>query len=73
MHLCMDKFIVQMEHLANVTGDFRLPATCCSYLTMDKCVIDKYRLMCNKPDSVKFLNKFLTEMVSMFKYNLTTP
>ncbi|CAG2171784.1 unnamed protein product, partial [Oppiella nova] len=31
LHLCMEKFVVQMEHLAGVTGDHRIPATCCSF------------------------------------------
>ena len=65
LHLCMDKFIVQMEHLTNVTGDYRLPATCCSFLTAEKCVIDTLKTMCDKPESIEYINKFLTEIVSL--------
>jgi len=62
LHLCMDKWIVQMEHLSNVSGDHRIPATCCSFLVMDKCVKDTLTQICDKPDSVAYINTFLTEM-----------
>ncbi|CAG2116314.1 unnamed protein product [Medioppia subpectinata] len=62
LHLCMEKFIVQMEHLPQVNGDHRIPATCCSFQLMDKCVKETSQHVCTQKDKVEYMTKFLTEM-----------
>ncbi|XP_054160027.1 uncharacterized protein LOC128958237 [Oppia nitens] len=62
--LCIAKFVVQAEHLADVPGDHRIPAACCSFQMLKKCIQDKSVGLCNQPDKVNYITNFLTELTS---------
>ena len=63
LRICVEKFIVQMEHLGNITGDNRIPALCCSFQLLDKCTLDKIHELCKQPETIEYINKLLNEMV----------
>jgi hypothetical protein len=61
----MDKFIVQLENLSNITGDNRIPATCCSFHTLKECVRQKASKICKNKETVDYIENLVTEVVGL--------
>jgi len=65
IHLCMDKYIVQMENLANITGDNRIAATCCSFHMLRQCAREKVSKVCQNKEAIEYLGNLITEAVCL--------
>ncbi|XP_054160028.1 uncharacterized protein LOC128958238 [Oppia nitens] len=60
INICFDKYIVQMESLATVSNEDRIPITCCSYQMLKSCLKEKGSQKCNKPESVAYIDNMAT-------------
>jgi hypothetical protein len=60
----MDKFIVQLENLSNITGDNRIPSTCCSFHMLKECAEQKASKICKNKEAIDYIKYLITEVVS---------
>ncbi|CAG2171785.1 unnamed protein product [Oppiella nova] len=60
MSICLDKYMIQMQGLANVSNDDRIPTVCCSYHMLKACMKSQGEKTCNKPESVAFIDNMAT-------------
>ncbi len=65
MHLCMDKFIVQMEQMPDIPTTQRIPSMCCSYHMLRDCLKTKAMISCEKKESIEYIDNIATEVVSI--------
>jgi len=69
VHLCMDKLIVQLEHMSNITGDNRIQSTCCSFHMLKECAEQKAFKICKNKEAVDYIKYLITEVTNeLIKY-----
>lgn len=64
IHLCMDKYIIQMESLGDMPSDQTIASTCCSFHMLKKCIKDKAMELCDQKETIDYVENLETEVVS---------
>lgn len=63
LHLCMEKYVAQMEVMIALDKKQRIPAACCSFHMFAGCVKSKLLQICDKPETLKYMEEMTEKIV----------